>query len=217
MKKIYAAIFVFSLVSLSLYAQDDATIPGKSSSSSKEKTTPSGYISLRLGPSIPTGDFGSSDLENEEAGFATIGFDVSLNAGYTFYEGFGAAFTWLGNANYIDEDELGITLDSSPWTVGAISIGPMYMGSVDRFIYQAHMLFGNAVVYNPDLGGNLEEDNASSFAFTLGFGGKFLISNRIFLSGTLDIFSTNPNFEVLGFEQSISMIMLNGGLGFTLP
>ncbi len=201
-----------------LIAQDDTTIPGAkknmTASSSKADKEVKGFISFKVGPAVPLGDFRDYSISNDNAGFALTGVSVSFNAGYLFYKGFGAAFTWMGAANYVNENQIGAVLNSSPYLTGAISVGPMYIHSInEKFFYDVHMLFGTSAISNPDFGGVLSVQTSNSFAFTLGFSGKFILIKKLYLSGNLDFFSANPYFSVGSFYQPISIMSLNGGLG----
>ena len=95
-----------------------------------------GYIALSAGPSFPTGDFGSKDVNNESAGLANTGAIIDLTFAQKFGKTFGMTLMLRGQVNGVDTDPLLNELiveapdvswspESENWTIGGI-FGGLY-------------------------------------------------------------------------------------------
>ena len=76
MKKILVVVFL-SFLFKSLYAQDDASIPGSKSGDSKGVF----FIQATAGIAFPMGDFGNNDALDSPAGYANPGVHMGAEAG----------------------------------------------------------------------------------------------------------------------------------------
>lgn len=98
-----------------------------------EQTPKKGWFSLTAGLAIPTGDFGSTSLLNENAGLAQLGFAINADLAVPFTQHFGAVFSFNGSLNQGDEAAVksvyklftGITPEVSftSWKQGALLAG----------------------------------------------------------------------------------------------
>src|SRR6187200_265240 len=123
-----------------------------------------GYIAVSLGPSFPSGDFGSKDVNNEAAGLATNGAIVDLTYAQKFGKTFGMTFLLRGQANDLDVqpliDELHAdlplvawTAESSNWGIGAF-MGGIYgsfpLDDNGKFTFETRAMIGYANATSPE-------------------------------------------------------------------
>jgi len=177
-----------------------------------------GYIGISLGPSVPLGDLGSQDVDNEAAGWATTGavFDLSfatkLGAG-----NFGISAMLRGQANPTDAQALadefanqypGIlwTVESDAWSIGGLMFGGYSSIPIsDNFFWDSRVMIGFLGANSPMIkvtGSNLiasatvtqESAGAVAFAFQIGTGFKLDLGSRFALTTTIDFLSANPEF-----------------------
>lgn len=156
MKKIF---LLFGLVFLSLIAFSQEARKG--------------HIGIALGPSIPLGDFGDSEFNNEDAGYAKTGMHLNFNFNYKFNENLGVAALWTGNAHAIDAEkmiELFWTLDPSltwkleteAWSSGSLMGGLLVSFPYTKFDFDMKGLVGFAVATIPNI--NVTASEGSSYA-----------------------------------------------------
>ena len=108
MKRITLFVLFITVITTSLHAQT-------------ELFQKSGFLGITLGTAIPIGDFGDDDLNNEDAGLAENGFNITLlTFGYEFMENFGMAASWFGGGHLIETD-----FGDGIWAYGALVVGPM--------------------------------------------------------------------------------------------
>ncbi|HLK30524.1 MAG TPA: hypothetical protein VKT28_18225 [Puia sp.] len=84
MRKIFLFILLAQTVFLNCYSQDV-----------KDK----GYVSLSIGPSIPLGNFASTSLSDDKAGFAAFGGNLNLSYAKLLGKNFGIATELTGQIN----------------------------------------------------------------------------------------------------------------------
>ena len=113
MKKVIFSLVALLTIATQSYAQDQK-----------------GYIGISIGPSIPTGDLASKDVDNEASGWANTGAIVDISFAYKLGEGnFGITALLRGQTNPTDAqaivDEVanqnpGInwTVESDGWGIG---------------------------------------------------------------------------------------------------
>jgi hypothetical protein len=180
--------------------------------------TDKGYIGLSLGASIPTGDFGSTDENNQNAGFAKTGTMIDLNFSYLLGKNFGISAMLLGQSNNIDVDALeneanfqipGInwTYSSDSWSVGGILIGGYASFPIGaKSSFDAHLMIGslNTTLPSIQITGNFngitlssmsESQDDASFGILLGGGFKFNVSKYISILANMDIVGCTAKFE----------------------
>jgi hypothetical protein len=98
-----------------------------------EQSPKRGWFSLTAGLAIPTGDFGSTSLTNENAGLAKMGFAMNADLAVPFTQHFGSVFSFNGSLNQGDADAVksvykmftGMTPEVSftSWKQGALLAG----------------------------------------------------------------------------------------------
>ena len=152
MKKIIVLV-VFSVLSVSLYAQSD-----------------NWYFSFSMGGSWPLGTFIKTDIGNQESGYAKNGFTLILDATYPVSDHWGLKGMALMNTNPVDRDGMGTKLETrmnaipitvaeadreflsmrvNSWMWNALLAGPVYTISFDRIYWDFQLLGGLNVAYLP--------------------------------------------------------------------
>jgi hypothetical protein len=202
MKKIAIVLLTLTLLGLQTQAQDN-----------------NGYIGITIGPSIPVGDFTSTDLANTDAGLANTGFFYDITLAYKLGgSNFGISSLLRSQANPVDVQSVAEEfsnrfpgtswrVESKPWTVGAVLIGGF--GSIpisQKVTFDTKAMIGFSSSASPDItfdvtgpGGSgwIKQSSviASSFAFLVGGGFKFEMGNKLFLLTNVDYFNTRPEFR----------------------
>lgn len=178
-----------------------------------------GYFAVSLGPSFPTGDFGSKDVNNSAAGFATTGAIVDLTFAQKFGKTIGMTLMPRGQANPIDGqplvDELyaqyptfGWRSDATNWGIGGF-MGGLYgsfpLGASGKVSFESRAMVGYINATSPEITltassviGSfwVQSKSASAGAFTylLGAGFKFGVVNNLGFLLNLDYIGANPEF-----------------------
>lgn len=174
-----------------------------------------GYIGLSVGPSIPVGNFASTDLNNETAGLAKPGAIFDISFAYPLGQGsFGIMGLLRGQANPFDAqalaDELArmspgtaFTVEAKPWSVGGLMAGGYGVFYVtDRTSFEARAMIGFMNASSPEIKIKTGSDwvRQSSVAgntvgFLVGAGFRFDISKRMYLLTMLDYMGEKPEFK----------------------
>lgn len=178
-----------------------------------------GYIVISAGPSFPTGDFGSKDVDNESAGFANTGAIFDLTFAQKFGKTFGLTLMLRGQANGVDTDPLVYELiseapdvswspESENWTIFGI-LGGLYgsfpMGATAKVTFDTRAMIGYLNATSPQitingnyLGTNFwvgtESSYADAFAYLLGAGFRFNLGTHLCLLTNLDYLGATPEF-----------------------
>ena len=215
MKYFIGTLTFLFLCSYGLLAQDDATLPG--SKSTQEKSTgdaPKGFVHLAIGSAIPIGDFGDTSLDNFAAGsgYAVPGLNFHLSGGYSFLNGLGVSMVWLGAAHYLEVDGVALESEDDLWSYGGIGLGPMYLGSADKLVYDGHIQVTRFLTTLPTLYTDPDIESVSSIGIVLG-GNVNYTFGKCAIGINLDYISTTADFYYLGREQKITSIMFNGSIG----
>ncbi len=152
MKKI-AALFVFIVLSISVYSQ-----------------SVDWYFSFSMGGSRPVGTFLKTDIDNSESGYAKNGFALMLDAVYPLSNHWGLKGMALMSTNPVDRNWLGtkletrmqtfypvieeadrqyLSLRANSWMWNALLAGPVYTINFDRIYWDFQVLVGMNVAYLP--------------------------------------------------------------------
>lgn len=199
-KAVFSLVALLTMASLS-YSQDEK-----------------GYIGISLGPSIPMGDLSSKDVDNEAAGFANSGAVFDISFAYKLGEGnFGLTALLRGQSNPTDAQAIadvfayefpsfGWTVDSDGWGIGGFMLGGFGSFPISKkYTFDTRAMIGFLSASSPEFnvtgtgpGGSLwvkqSSKSATSFAYLIGAGFKFKISNRLYLLTNLDYLASNPEF-----------------------
>lgn len=182
----------------------------------KNRIETKGFIGMSMGPAIPLGNFADEALNNAKAGLAKTGVNLTLvNFGYRFGKHFGISAAWLGGAHAVDTQNT-IFLSSNPWSYGSLMAGGLYTKNIGPSFFDGRFMIGYALTTNPDFSLFLEIESPMSFAYMAGIGIRPRVGNRFTLYFTMDYFHTKPTFKENNFEQSISVLFVNGGFCYLL-
>ncbi len=180
-----------------------------------------GYVAIGFGAAIPSGDFGSKDMNSPTSGLATSGafFDISL--AYKFGTNFGLAALVRGQSNGVENEILvkqfnqtyqphGITgfVKANNWKSNCYMIGGYGSFPVSsRTNFEVRALGGFMSANSPEINYDLSSTNggrgwmkqgsASSLEFAYLFGGglRFFISERISFLGKVDYTQAKHEFK----------------------
>jgi hypothetical protein len=174
-KKLSLTALIMLLLTVFSYAQDDRK----------------GYVSWTPGLSIPVGDFGNKDLDNDNAGLAKLGFSSALTFAHTIGDHpWGYAFS-ISIASYaLDVEGLEKELEfvtGGNWSVKSDKWNPVgfYAGAFratplgDKLFFDAKLLVGAVMVDFPTLNASTTGGSVKvvgkEFALGLGYiiGGAF--------------------------------------------
>lgn len=190
-----------------------------------------GFVAINLGPSIPTGNFGSKNFDNIEAGFATSGAVFDITFGYRFRPNIGFTAVWRGQANAIDVDAyaaglanyLGsgysagstyVSVETSAYTLGGILIG-LYVSFpiTKKLSFEPRTLIGVSSATLPAMTSiayyygskmtTIKQDQSvsSAFSYIIGAGSKYFVSPKVCLLFDLDFFAANANWQNVGLTS----------------
>jgi opacity protein-like surface antigen len=204
MKKLLLSAFLLSST-LGVFAQTTA----KKSS-----------LAIGLGPSFAVGDFSSKTASDESAGLAITGFFIDLGYQYQFSKNVGSITLFKGKIHAIDKNAFGYTVptgsggsvkfDATSWKIGSILSGltqTFPLSSGGTFSVEFRELAGVQFTSSPELNinynipglgsysGTQESQSAKSFAYLVGLGFKYQISNGLGLKLFGDYNNSNVTFK----------------------
>jgi hypothetical protein len=178
-----------------------------------------GYIAVSIGPSFPNGDFGSKDVDNSAAGFATTGAIFDLTFAQKLGKTLGITLLLRGQSNPVDPQPLVDQLysvypspswsgESTNWGIGGL-MGGLYgsfpMGANGKVTFDTRAMIGYINATSPEITVSAysssnsiwvqtQSADAGSFAYLLGVGLKYSIGNHLGLLVNLDYMASNPEF-----------------------
>ena len=193
-----------------------------------------GYFAVSLGPSFPTGDFGSKDVNNESAGLATTGGIFDLTFAQKFGKNLGMTIMLRGQVNGVDSDPLVNELyNQSPqaswsastetWGIGGF-MGGLYgsfpMGENGKVCFDTRAMVGYINAKSPEINiygnylGNAfwvrtESADAGAFAYLLGAGFRFNLGRHLCILTNLDYLGSKPEFVDVVTTSSIGTYETN--------
>lgn len=232
MKKI-TFIIIAALITNNIVAQSTQ----KSSAVNNSKT----FIAISAGPSLPVGVFSSTDITKSGAGYANLGYNVNLNAGYQITDNFGVAGTVFYSRYNVNQkliDNLNSMFSIAPtysfetdhWQYGGIVLGPMASVKVmDNIWVDFKAMAGFARVNSPSLkisDGNTGEVLATSedrwtdaLALQLGSNFRYNFASKFCAFANLDFGFMHPkwkgNQNEAEFKQEMGVLDFNIGIGTT--
>jgi hypothetical protein len=218
MKKIYLLVAAVVLVT-SAIAQQEVVSEKKA------------FVSLSSGPAFPIGDFSSSDINNNYAGFAKGGFNIDFTGGYHLTKNFAFASSALFSYYMVDEQSLkdqigmpqGTNLTVDHWQYYGLVAGPMAILNVsERVVSDVSVMAGIASANSPKFTGSnngtrleIAEDWATTVPVKINFGFRYSMANNLYLSAGANYIYMKPKFSVSGIpaEQKITAVTVTGGIG----
>ena len=192
---------------------------GQDNKSAPEKKS---FLAFSAGLSIPIVCYGSTDINNKNAGYAKIGFTLDLSYGYRFGKNLGVTGSAFYSSNKTDKTVLDGAQGS--YRYYGVVAGPLLTKNLSSkagidFKYMA----GFAHVIAPKLlrGGEtlLEKASANAFAWTAGVGLRYGLGDNTFFSFKVDHSQMKPQFhssaqgENAKTEQHIVVINIDAGIG----
>jgi Outer membrane protein beta-barrel domain len=198
---------------------------------SKGKVTKS-FLAFHGGPSIPVGDFGSSDFNNEKAGFTKTGFTLNLNYGYNFNKHVGLTGAAFYNRFNLDksaflQDLPGVNADH--WQFYGLTAGPMLNHELsDKVVLDLRVMGGLANANTPKFTYEgtevVKEDWKWTPVFQGGVNLRFNTGGNVFIFTNADYMWMQPEFKLMSsggdgatlvdrIHQTIAVANLTGGVG----
>ncbi len=190
-------------------------------------------LGFSLGPTFPTSDFGSKDLDNYSAGFANTGVIIDFTFSHYWENNIGFEAILRSQSNTQDVQSLAnglvarfpgdvVTVESSSWQLGGslVGVGQRFALS-EKVHFGTRLLAGILSATSPDMTIITEVANtnltvwthqntsfASSFAFLIGFSIETDVTERMVFNTKVDYLGANPEFrevQYLGSDGSISI------------
>lgn len=184
-----------------------------------------GFISLNAGPSFPIGDYGSSNLDKDQPGFAEAGYNVNLQFGYYLASHYGLIITGLYTRHGFDNSLFNSEASADHWKFAGVLAGVLATlpvaekASVDLSI-QTGIIRVNSprVVYNGQE--ILSEDWGSSVPLNAQLDIRFKLSRNLQILAGINYLYMQPKFNVIAdgtateVKQKMNVLGLNAGIGF---
>jgi hypothetical protein len=191
---------------------------------SKTSTREKSFLILSGGPSFPLGDYGSSDINNTEAGLAKTGYNVNLQYAYYLTNNFGLTATALYTKHAIDNSLFSsVNASADHWQYFAFVVGAINSAPVSpKAAFDFSLMTGIARVNSPKVSSNNSEVLAERWATTVPLKAdanmRFHLKNKWqFLAG-LNFMYMDPKFKDQStndnFSQKMNILGLNAGIGF---
>lgn len=199
MKKNTLLLLIIALTTLGVQAQTETSPFQKN-----------GFLGITIGSAIPLGDFADDSFDNEDAGLAENGFNITLlTFGYEFVENFGIAASWFGGGHLIETD-----FGNGIWAYGALVVGPMATVELSEKVDLDFKLMVGPTSGILDGDGLDEQETGSGFGVDIGTSLRISASERFGVMFNMDYFNTKSEFD--GFEQKMTALNLNVGVFFRI-
>lgn len=172
-----------------------------------------GFLILSAGPSFPIGDFSSTDLNNENAGYAKIGFILDLQGAYHITKNFGVGGSVFYSHYSIDDQKLkdqlvgeglpsDINLSVDHWQYYGLVVGPVGTTNLSpRTFVDFSIMTGVTRANSPKATASLNgvessstEDWATTIPLNVRGGMRFEVGQNGFLFGGLNFMYMKPKF-----------------------
>jgi len=204
------------------------------------------FISVNIGASVPMGDYGSTDGNDESSGFATTGANFAIEGAGFINPTVGFGGYLGGNAHNIDEpafiSELnssigisGSTLTADPYGVSNYMAG-IYLSvpATDIVFFRFKVLGGMFMARSPEMTItmtndfnetfvlNMTESTGSKFAALFGASALFKVSSRIGIAANFEYtgaeveFEYNTGMDIVTFKQKFTILNITAGLNIML-
>ena len=120
------------------------------------------YVGVNAGPSFPLGEFGDTNPESKQSGFATVGYNVELNAGIRLFNIFEISIMGFRNVNGTDPDNLrtfvnqnnpanNYNIESDDWEMyGALGGLGLSYPLPEKFVMDIRILGGYVNISSPE-------------------------------------------------------------------
>lgn len=186
-------------------------------------------VEITVGAHIPGGDFASTDIESESAGFALTGVDLNITSIYKITRrfGVGGALTghsnWVNNAAYTSAFEQAYPdlenwdVAANRWAAGGLVAGPAVTLPLSNSLdFMIHSFAGGVMAYTPkvEIIGEVdqqkqyirlyEQNKAWAFAIKVGASLMFSMGSRQYFTVGGGYQYSKPvfkDFRVLEYED----------------
>lgn len=181
-------------------------------------------VSLSFGTATPLNDFGSTDVNNQNAGGATDGFCIDLEyKGFLFHDKIGVLALIKNQFNGLDKDYIALqtpinmTSTVTNWNLSGYMAGAFYeLPLGEKGFIHPKVAFGildaNSPEWKLDMNGNnvVKLESANGIAFSSLFGADFGWNLGNFkLQAQYDFILANPQFNTRAVDGSGALIGTN--------
>ena len=212
MKKIFFWIAA-GLVAFAANSQENKSEPAKKS-----------FLAINVGFSIPLLCYASSDITKNTSGYAKTGYTFDVSYGYRFGQNFGITGSVFYSSNQTGKNNIVQSSGNGQFRYVGIVAGPLLTKKLfTKTDGDFKFLAGIAHAWSPKLLYHgetiLNNDRNTCFAFSLGMGLRYHISDKTFLSFRVDHTQLDPKFnndatgENIKREQHIVVMNFDTGFG----
>jgi hypothetical protein len=197
-----------------------------------QKNDRKGFASINLGFSIPTGNFGSKDFTDNNAGYAATGIVSQITFGYKFHPNIGILGISQGQVNAVNVGDYAqdlanyygasnpsgntsVAVESSVYSLSGMMAGLFGSFHITKKLnFEPRFLIGFSTATRPKMtietydGGTKlttfidEQASALTISYMLGAGAKFDLSDKICLLSNIDFNAAKAYWKNV---QSISI------------
>ncbi|MBM3418446.1 MAG: hypothetical protein FJY17_05930 [Bacteroidetes bacterium] len=184
-----------------------------------------GFTSINLGVSIPTGNYGSTDFNNSEAGYATTGLVIDYTFGHKISKNLGVSAILRSQANGVDvgvyaqglanylgasnpSESTSVRVKSSVYSLGGLLAGIYGTFPIaNKLSFEPRAMVGFSAATLPSMtteafesGTKLttfiqEQASTVAFSYIIGTGVKLNVSKRICVLLNLDFYAAKAKWE----------------------
>lgn len=162
-----------------------------------EQSPKKGWVSVTAGLAIPTGDFGSTSLMNENAGLAKLGFAMNVDLAAPFTQHFGAIFSFSGSLNQGDEEAVKGVYRMYTGLKPEVSFTSWKQGSLLAGLYVKTKSVSGKPTFFAKVQGGYALTQSPEFTMSLSYNGNYA--------------SSKQNAALAG------AFAFNGGIGLIIP
>lgn len=189
------------------------------------------FIGITAGPSFPIGDYGSTGEDNENAGMARTGYNITLQFGHRLGTTVGLGASAFYTQHKVDNpfDNMGGegTVTVKDWSYYGLTVGPLLTMNVAPkafmdFSVQAGLAEARSPKISVSYGGEtvgVNSDKAWTVPVKLDANLRFALGARAQLLAGVNYLYMRPEFKVeaMGYsetaKQSMSALGVNLGVG----
>ncbi len=177
-----------------------------------------GFIGISIGPSIPLGDFGSTNLNNQKGGFADRGRSYNLNGAYFFHTNFGISAnvflqSWDSDVPY---EKTRWSYHSSGFLLGGIATVPK-----GKFNFDFNLQLGYANSSRDQLTHPLHsfvdvmvpKATGEALAYSIGLGTRLHVGKGIDMMLAYSYFNSKPTLGKKWYSTDYDISVNNFTLG----
>ena len=174
-----------------------------------------GYVAVAIGPAIPVGEFGNSEIGNRSAGFAKTGLTFSaINVGYRFkYVELTALL--IGSAFFLSQNAAD---KDAVWIYRGAFIGSVIPRDISKKVQVgAKAMLGYLNTTSPEItvaGTTIPEQSGADLAIIGGINVRYNVFDRWCAIVDVYYLASEPKFD--NYQQKIRTVNVAFGVGFRL-